>query len=189
MPRTCQHCNGPLDLLKPGRVPKYCSTRCRVAGNRATIPAEMRNMNRWVRWTPSKRPTGTTKRPIQLDGNPASSTDPTTWASYAQIRAHKRKGFVLGEGIGCIDLDHCLTADGKPIPEAAEFLKKIPRTYIEISPSGDGLHIFGHIPEQSGTKRVINGLHIERYSQGRFMTVTGNHYAGSTSKLADLNGL
>src|SRR5881392_924806 len=90
------------------------------------IPAELRESDRWVRWTRDKRP-------IQADGRPAKSTDPDTWSSYARVRSFDRKGFVLGAGVGCIDLDHCLI-DGQPTEQARAFLARLPKTYIEISP-------------------------------------------------------
>ena len=179
MLKTCGWCNGPLDLLKPGRVPTYCSARCRVAGNRAAVPAVLRERDRWVRWTP-------TKRPIQLDGSPASSTDPRTWTSYAKIRTETRKGFVLGDGIGCVDLDHVLI-DGELTDAAQAFVDSLPATYTEISPSGDGLHLWFWMPEAPGTKRVVDGVSVETYSQSRYITVTGKRFPGSRPVLAKLN--
>lgn len=179
MARACEQCGSALDVLRPGRVPRFCSTRCRVAAHRVSVPLVMREADRWVRWTPSKRP-------IRWDGAPASSTDPATWASYAQVRAHTRKGFVLGEGIGCFDLDHCLT-DGVLSDAAAAFVARVPATYIEVSPSGTGLHIFGLLPEGPGVKRTVGGLSVERYSRHRYMTVSGKRWPGATSRLADLS--
>lgn len=179
MARACERCGGALQLMRPGRVPRFCSTRCRVAAHRVSVPVELRERDRWVRWTPSKRP-------IRVDGSPASSTDPNTWSSYAQVRAHARKGFVLGEGIGCFDLDHCLT-DGVISVEAQAFLDRCPATYVEISPSGDGLHVWGLLPEVPGVKKLVGGLSVERYSRQRYMTVTGKRWPGATSRLADLS--
>lgn len=127
-----------------------------------------------------------TKMPIMLGGLPASSTDPAAWTSFAAVGRCARRGFVLGAGIGCIDLDHCLI-DGKPTARAREFLAQLPPTYIEISPSGDGLHVFGLIPEARGRRRVVDGLSVETYSVGRYMTVTGRAFAGSVPALADLS--
>lgn len=126
--------------------------------------------------------------PVQLDGAPASSTDPETWTPFAQVRGAKRKGFVVGEGIGCIDLDHCLV-DGVPTAAARAFLAALPPTYIEISPSGDGLHVWGLIPEGRGRVRNVNGLSTEAYSVGRYITFTGLPFKGSVPHLADLTAL
>lgn len=182
MIRVCPVCSEPVPVRTgPGRVATFCSPKCRLRAHRASVPVALRERDRWVRWT-------TSKRPIRVDGSPASSTDPLTWASYAQVRAHKRKGFVLGDGIGCVDLDHCLF-DGELTPAAADLLARCPRTYVEVSPSGDGLHIFGWLPEGPGRKRVVGGLSVEVYSVGRYMTVTGKPFVGSVSRLGDLSGV
>ena len=135
------------------------------------IPLEMIRRDRWIRYAPDKRP-------LKINGHAASSTDPTTWSSYtdaANSHAGVGLGFVLGDGIGGIDLDHCII-DGQLTPAATELVAAHPGSYIEISPSGDGLHIWGTTAAEPGTRRTINGLHIERYSTGRYFTVTGNIY-------------
>lgn len=184
MASKCGHCGAALDIQRSRRTPKYCSGRCRTAACRARqaqqLPAELRERDRWVLWNARKVP-------MQLDGTPASSTDPSTWASHRAVRGHGgRVGFVLGAGIGCIDLDHCLI-DGAPTAAAAEFLATLPPTFIEISPSGDGLHVWGLLPEARGSRTVAGGLSIETYSVGRYITVTGNLFAGSVPRLADLS--
>lgn len=179
MPRTCEQCGNSLDLLKPGRVPRFCSTRCRVAFHRSAVPTELRSRDRWVAWTTS----GRAKRPIQIDGSPASSTDPSTWTSYARVRAHARKGFILGDGIGCIDLDHCLV-NGAPNGAAVQFMASLPETYTEISPSGDGLHLWFLMTEAPGTKRTVDGLSVETYSVSRYITVTGKRF-GRCQRLSE----
>lgn len=138
---------------------------------------DLRSRDRWVSWLPSKRP-------IQLDGSSATSTDPRTWTSYSRIRGAERKGFVLGEGIGCIDLDHCLEGS-KLTPAAAAFVARMPTTYTEISPSGTGLHLWFRMSEAPGSRRRIDGLSIETYSRARYITVTGRRLNGSPNRLAD----
>lgn len=127
---------------------------------------------RWVRYAANKRPLDA------ITGTPASSTDPNTWAEYQEAETSSYGvglGFVLGEGIGCIDLDHVLTG-GKINPEGASFIAAYPNHYIEISPSGDGLHIWGTSAELPGTRRNEGGISVERYSSGRYITVTNNVY-------------
>ncbi|WP_372477433.1 bifunctional DNA primase/polymerase [Nocardia australiensis] len=185
MKRVCERCGGDLGPLRKGPTPRYCSTRCRVAAHRArqTVPAPLRTRDRWVMWRPM------TKAPVQPTGKAASSTDARTWSSWSRVKTAAHKGYVLGNGIGCIDLDHCLV-DGELTPAAAEFLAQLPPTWIEISPSGTGLHIWGRMPEGRG-RRYINadGLHIERYSTGRYITVTEREFAGSVRCLADLSNV
>jgi len=56
------------------------------------------------------------KRPVTVDGRPASSTDSTTWTTYEAARASTIDdglGFVLGDGVGGIDLDHVIDDHGR----------------------------------------------------------------------------
>lgn len=189
MQSVCGRCGAKLDVQRSRRPAMYCSNACRQAAYRARqprVPTEMRERARWVTWKPVARGAQVTKMPVQVNGVAASSTDPRTWAPFAAVKRSARKGFVLGEGIGCIDLDHCLH-DGVLTPAAAAFVAQLPDTYIEVSPGGDGLHVFGYLPEKPGTRRVVAGLNIETYSAGRYMTVTGKAFRGSSSKLADLS--
>ena len=129
----------------------------------------MTSRDRWIRRSK-------TKVPLTIDGRAASSTDPSTWASYiaaTNSTAGVGLGYVLGDRVGCIDLDHCLV-DGTPNKAARDLLTNYPENYIEVSPSGDGLHIFGTADEGPGTKQTINGLSIERYTTGRYITITRN---------------
>lgn len=175
--------------LRPGPSRRYCSARCRKAASRARqiVPEYLRHSARWVMWKIVTRGGMPTKMPLQPTGDPASSTDPATWSPWSRVKPAARKGFVLGAGIGCIDLDHCLV-DGRPTPQAEAFLAALPPTYIEVSPSGDGLHIWGRLPEARGRRYVqFDGLQVERYSVGRYITVTERPWRGSARRLADLS--
>lgn len=115
------------------------------------------------------------KRPIRPDtGGLASVGDPVTWGTLEAARERsERIGFVLGDGIGCIDLDHCLDEAGRPSEAAAELVEFYAGSYIEVSPSGRGLHIWGTAPERRGFRRTWKGQAVEFYSMGRYITVTG----------------
>lgn len=174
-----------MPIAGRGRVRRFCSTRCRVAAHRAkpTIPADLTSRPRWVRRTASKRP-------ITPTGRPASSTDPSTWSSHAaaaRSRAGTGLGFVLnGDGIACIDLDHCLDG-GSVAPWAREILDRCPPTYVEISPSGDGLHIWGLADIPHGRRLAVDGGTAEIYGTGRYLTVTGRRHGKAPSTLSDLS--
>lgn len=180
--RKCERCGARLDALAR-RDARFCSTRCRVAAHRArALPAEMTSRRRWVRRD--------RKRPITVRGSAASSTNPRTWATYGEVLAAKRGdgiGFVLGDGIGCVDLDHALV-DGVPLPWAQEILDRCPATFIEVSMSGEGLHIFGLLPPAAG-RGQRGGDGVEFYSTGRYIAVTGRRWGSSPARLADLSGL
>lgn len=144
----------------------------------------MTSKDRWVRREK-------TKRPVTLARKPASSTNPSTWASYAEAKdstVGAGLGFVLGDGVGCIDLDHCFI-DGDLAGWAEEIVASCPATFMEVSQSGDGLHIFGLLPEGGGRNLRSGERSVEFYSAGRYIAVTGDRFRGSPSKLADLSGV
>lgn len=184
--RGCARCGERLPVGGRGRIPTYCSTRCRVAAHRArnAAPKALRDRARWVRRSAKKVP-------LQTSYRVASSTDPATWTTYARAKRSKAGvglGFVLnGDGIVCVDLDHCVE-DGKVASWAREILDRMPSTYVEVSPSGTGLHVFGLGDVPVGRKvRRPDGARIEVYGTGRFIAVTGSRFEGAPSRLADLS--
>lgn len=192
----CMVCGGRLAIPEGrSRPPKYCRPACKQRAYRArhaeSIPAEMRSADRWMRYRLVPRGDKVTKVPTQLNGRPAKSTDARTWASYAEARASKvgaGLGFALGDGVGCIDLDDAIV-DGVVQPWAQSILDRAPATFVEVSQSGNGLHVFGYLPEGRGRNLRSDGKTIELYSSGRFIAVTGRKHGSAPSRLADLGGL
>ncbi len=148
------------------------------------IPVELRRLPRWVRWTGQKLPR-------TADGQMASSTDPSTWATFAEARRSLvgiGLGFVLnGDGIVCLDVDHCLDDRGRLTEGAAALLDLAGATYVEVSPSGNGLHIWGRAELTQGRRVSFRGQSVQLYPSGRYMTVTGKQYLGSLSVLGDVS--
>ena len=165
--RTCPWCG--RELFSSARKDTvYCGTTCRVAAHRSGIPSAMLTEPRWVNWDANKRPTN------PQNGHLAKTNDSTTWTSHGQaIKKAKRIGYVLGNGIGCIDLDHAITNDGTITPAAQAILDFYPHNWIEKSPSGHGFHIWGTAPETKGIRRNWHEQNIEFYSVGRYITITG----------------
>jgi len=154
-----------------------------------TIPAELKVLHRWLLWNGKKIPWD-----AKFLKSYASATDPHTWASYEQAcTAYDEGGFnglgfaLVGDGLVGIDLDSCVI-DGQPSHDAMELMKCIGCEYIELSPSGTGLRGFGYVenPPLNGRKRTRNGLSIELYSTGRYLTVTG--HVVKAGPLAHLHG-
>jgi primase-polymerase (primpol)-like protein len=185
--RRCGYCGGTMVTVRSDA--KFCTTKCRVyASRKPGLPSEMTGKSRWMRWKPVRRGDRVTKMPITTSGAQASSTNASTWSTFADAKSSKAGvglGFALGEGIGCIDLDHCIT-DGIVADWAQQILDRAPSTYIEVSQSGEGLHIFGLLPEGAGRNIRRGDVAIEFYSAGRFMAVTGNRFANAPVVLADL---
>ena len=133
---------------------------------------------------------------IPHTGYKASATDPKTWSTLAQaLEAMARYhfsgiGFVFTRDCGYVgvDIDKCLI-DGKPNSVASAILKKSPPTYIEISPSDTGLHLFykGVLPAK-GNRSSKTG--VEMYGHARYFTMTGKRWPGGCSdEIAVDNGI
>ncbi len=150
---------------------KFCSAKCRVyAGRKPKLPVEMTSRLRWVRRDANKIP-------LTGAGRYASSTKANTWASYEHVSRSPvgvGLGFVLGDGIGCWDFDHCITG-GVLAGWAREAIEAIESPlFIEISQSGEGVHVFVEATEGPGRKIRDGEQCIEFYSTGRYIAVTGN---------------
>lgn len=168
------------------RHARFCSTRCRVAAHRARqIPSELRSRSRWVRYSRAKVP-------LTTDGRVASSTDARTWSSYADAKASSvgvGVGFVLnGDGLICLDLDDCVHG-GMLTPAAARLLERLPRTWVEVSPSGRGLHVWGFGDVKAGRRTTVDGVKVEVYGTGRYITVTGKPWSAAPLAHLDLADL
>lgn len=190
--RKCTWCE--VDMPLAARADALtCSTRCRVAAHRAAkkrvFPLELTTRGRWVRRAGDKRPLTTT-------GRAASSTDARTWSTYknaAESVAGVGLGFVLSsdDDVVCIDLDHCLNPlTGRLAPWAAAIIRDAGTTYVEVSPSGDGLHIWGRADVRQGRRiRRPDGTAVEVYGTGRYIAMTGRRHGSSPSILADLSAV
>lgn len=178
MELLCRQCAQPFTAEGArGRTPNYCSTRCRVAAHRERTAKDFWLKNGGKRWT---RADG--KRPIMIDGAPASSTNPDTWATYDQVvagdgLAGDGYGIMLGDGVGCYDFDNVITDDGTLTGAAKEAMSAIcePILYAERSISGRGMHVFVAASECPGYREPLpGGGSVERYTRGRFIRVTGD---------------
>lgn len=166
----CGTCHSALDQAHGGAQQGRRRDRPWIArGNRSPFPSEWRYFT-FRRWTCADG-----KRPIRTNGMPASSTDPDTWNTWDAVRGSftgDGVGVMLGDGLGCYDLDH-VTDD-----QARAFIATIPEpiVYVERSMSGRGVHVFVAAPESTGWKRTVNGVSVERYTRARFIAVTGDRF-------------
>jgi putative DNA primase/helicase len=139
----------------------------------------------------------------------ASSTNPTTWctravagAKMAAANASEHLWVKPVDGIGFVftaddpyvfvDLDHCVT-DGVIHPTAQRIIDLLD-SYLELSPSGTGVHIIvrGQVPVDVGNRTTGPwGGSLEVYDRDRFATMTGaghGEIASRTPELAHLAG-
>lgn len=154
----------------------------------ACIPANLTDRNQWVVWRYEERNGKQTKVPYNpMTGLPASSTNPRTWVTFGQALTSEGfagVGFVFAADdpfVG-VDLDHCRDAETGEIEQWAQEIVDRLDSYTEVSPSGEGLHIFvrGVLPE--GQRRKDK---VEMYDQARYFTVTGDHVEGTPTTIVD----
>lgn len=111
-------------------------------------------------------------------GRAVDVTDSASWSPYkvAQASPHgDGLGFALSaeDDISCVDLDGALV-DGVLSASARRVIEDLPGVFmVEVSPSGHGVHAWHRGPSGAGTNRVEGSIRVERYSQDRFLTVTG----------------
>jgi putative DNA primase/helicase len=150
------------------------------------IPEELTERDQWVCWRYEERDGKMTKVPKTYRGTAASSTDESTWTTFEYaVAAVGQTSGAGADGVGFvfsdddpyagIDLDECRDPETGNVEEwAREILKRVgPDAYIEISPSGTGIHIIVEGAVRDGGMRKGN---LEMYSRGRFFTVTGARF-------------
>ncbi len=152
--------------------------------------AELQARPHWVCWRKEQRQGKLTKVPYDaITGRRAKANNPQTWTGYAQaVQAlhtgtYHGIGYMFQRDYTGIDLDQCVSEDGRIESWARAYLDRLP-SYAEYSPSKTGIHILvrGIIP--SGTRRpMLGALHpqaaIEMYCERRYFTVTGHHVEGT----------
>lgn len=163
--------------------------------NFVNIPAELKQNTSFCVWKLEKRQGRPTKVPYNpKNGQLARTNDPSTFADFATaMKAYAMGGwdgigYRVSEGIGAIDIDHCIREDGSLNDVAASILAFLPDAYFERSPSGTGLRGFFRLsPDFAYDKTVYyinNRKHgLEVYLPGvtnRFVTVTGDVYRPGT---------
>ncbi|WP_145430637.1 phage/plasmid primase, P4 family [Staphylococcus haemolyticus] len=145
----------------------------------SNIPDELKRLNNWCVWKFEKRNGKRTKIPFNAEtGEFAKSNDKSTWSSYeTAVNAEGVDGIgfffeppYLGVDIDDIDDDLHRFKQGDKLDNIVSEFNEAFKSYTEVSPSGNGLHIIvkGKIP---GSRRRKGN--IEMYDSGRFFTMTG----------------
>ena len=114
------------------------------------FPQQLREQTQWVLWKKELKDGKPTKVPYKNTAQRASSTNPKDWINFQDATNWIEKfpenfsgiGYVFKEGVVGIDLDHCFQEDSFTLEQWAKDIVDLFPSYIEISPSGTGLHIF-----------------------------------------------
>jgi putative DNA primase/helicase len=146
------------------------------------IPGQLTERPQWVCWRLETRDGKPTKVPYTPGTERrASSTDLMTWSTFDQALAAYKAGEPPYDGIGFVfcnadpfvgvDLDDCFdTESGEVSRWAQKIINRVQEGYVEISPSGNGIHIIVEGTVRDGGMRKGK---VEMYGRGRFFTITG----------------
>lgn len=142
---------------------------------------------------PTKVPYDPRTRQMAKTNEPDTFTDFKTAMKAYAIGGWDGIGYRVSEGIGAIDIDHCIREDGSLNDVAASILGIFSTAYFERSPSGTGLRGFFKLsPDFAYDKTVYyinNRKHgLEVYLPGttnRFVTVTGDMFRPGTVERDD----
>jgi hypothetical protein len=109
----------------------------------------------WAVWRWVRKKAGGWSKPPFIAADPskhASTKDPSTWADHttalATVSAGHAKGitYILTEddGLAAIDIDHCRDPSTSAIADwAQQLIDQATGAYVEVTPSGTGLRIWG----------------------------------------------
>jgi len=165
-----------------------------VQFDRNRPPALLRERKQWVVWRYEWDGKKWTKMPYRVGTKRrARCNKPQDWVTFEKAVATWHASddidgimfvFTPDDPFCGIDLDNCIDADGRIMPEAQEIITTF-ESYAETSPSTKGVKLF-----IIGTKRdfaecrstAIKGFNeIEIYDCGRFFVVTGAHLVSTPS--------
>lgn len=154
------------------------------------LPLELRERDQWIVWlavpVPGRqKPDKVPYQPLCTKRVKAKCNEPKTWGSFgAAITVYEFGRNPVYDGISYaltpedrltfIDFDRVRDPEtGAVLEWVGDLLSKLPTTYVELSPSGRGLHalVRGRMP--SGTRHKSMSGQLEMYDRGRFVTMTG----------------
>jgi primase-polymerase (primpol)-like protein len=131
----------------------------------------------------------------QPNGAYAKTDDPATWVSFQIALAAFETGQF--DGIGFVltsdgpfamaDLDHCFDSGGSSVSAwVSEIVDRLD-SYTEVTPSGEGLRVIvkAKLPRGGRKRGMESNGGVELYDCLRYMTVTGNHFAGTPETIEE----
>jgi DNA polymerase len=145
--------------------------------------ARLKRDDKWVARGPTKLPVN------PHPGGNAMINVPGTWASYDKAAARARQDGLPGvsyaviadDGLTGVDLDRVRDPTTGALEPWAAAIVAFAETYTEVSPSGAGLRMFwkGKIDKSI----ICSPLSVEVYRDGHFLSVTGQHLAGTPTDI------
>ena len=160
----------------------------------------------WAVWKWTRTPKGAWQKPPYQGKDPwrhASTTDAATWCSYSEALSTVLSGqadgitYMLGadDQLAAIDVDHCRDPQTGSIHSWAQNILDTARdSYAEITPSGEGLRIWGLASADADSVNRkfsfgADGEAVEVFRRtNKALTITGARIAGA-GKLTDTDKL
>jgi len=153
-------------------------------------PQQLTDLRQWVCWRREERDGKQTKPPRDARvGNLASTTDPSTWASFEEAQQAAQRLNMAGSGFvftsddpyAGIDLDKCRNPETGALAPWAQTIVDALDSYTEVSPSKTGVKVFvrATLP-RCGRKGTV-----EVYDRSRYFTVTGDHLEGTPTTIEE----
>jgi hypothetical protein len=159
-------------------------------------PQYLQDKKHWLLWEYMFNEGRWTKVPLQCNKSHAKTNDPTTWASFEEVKTAYLSGGFDGVGIAFaddgttgVDIDKCFTVvHGEKVWDETkkQYVEEIlnafqGKAYFELSPSKTGFHIIcnGKALRSGKAQRVINGakanwIELYTYPSSRYFTFTGD---------------
>ena len=162
-------------------------------GNLAKLPralAPLIERTQWAVWRWIQKPDGSWQKPPFMAAQPdryASTSDPSTLTDYPTALATVQAGHADGltyvltsdDPFGAIDLDHCRNKLCSIDVWAQNFMQAAVNTYQEVTPSGEGVRIWGLIDGDRLNRKFTLGIDGKEIAAELFrrtnkaLTITG----------------
>lgn len=154
---------------------------------------KLKQMKIWLCWNYIEVKGKKTKKPVAADGGVTGTNNDyqKTWVTYDEAVSAKQRmsadgiGFVIPRGYFFLDIDH----EELTNPFVQMMLKRF-SSYAEISPSGNGLHIYGiaditKLPimqDKNGKQRIDRQFYVKNPNNGMELYIGGltNRFATFT---------
>jgi primase-polymerase (primpol)-like protein len=147
----------------------------------------MKALKRFIGWKKEVLNGKVVKLPFSLiDGQSYAWNNPKRWLDFDEAKDKNQPlGFVLTkeDNIICVDLDNALD-DFKLTEMAKEIVSVFTGTYMELSQSGKGIHIFAKGTILENLILPVEGIEI--YKHKRYIALTGNVGDGTLVPVSEL---
>lgn len=134
--------------------------------------------NQWLNYRLTPQPGGKMKKEaVGRGGYRVDPTDPAEWMSYEEAAmTGKPLAFSFSESdpFFFLDIDGERQKDGTWSPLAQSLLDQLKGCAVEVSSSGQGLHIFGTVTSLPPHSNHPSGSPLEFYTRARFVALTGD---------------